>query len=724
MFKFKNRQKALSLLLSLALIVSLFAGLGLTASAVGQTTEITNSDEWEAFVCEIKDGERFYGQTVNLRYNVLSQWGTVKDDNLCISMDNDNNLTVTAGVGFAGTFNGNGCSINVYDNFEPGNGQGLFGYLEASGTIRNLTVNGSTTIQFATDHEALGGVVGFNAGTIENVTCTVNISAQGSNNIGGIAGFVSDTGVINNCAYTPSSGIIGTGINYGGIAGRNEGIIINSHNTAQVTGGRVVGGIAGQNFAHIASCYNTGEISTLELGANGAGGIAGRNGNNNIAVWAATIVDCFNTGAINGGIIYLGNEDPPSGNWVGGITAFNNALSIVRNCYNTGVISGNNFRNPIIGNNQNPIQNNPIVDNVAEGTWGNNYSLVGGTYQGTVAQTGTRLPLDLPGNPLLDPPAMKSAALATALNEDRETSYWAGANGHLPWLTNSSTVDDPLDEVDPEDPGGGDLNLPIVYLSNSGNDVTGTGEYGTPVRTLERAVEIASVSTTANVYIAVLNTIQVNANEEIIGNGIPVLWRGAANAGPMFEVNVQRFIVGNLRFNNIDSTNPAYVGTTITPVGTVFRVNAGGDLAVRAEAVVGDVLYNTIGIDVGGNGTLEVNQSTISGSQYSVVVRTEPIVIGGISQLVQGRMLINVVSDQNTIFNGVVRLEADTRIELLNSLNNTITVSVANEDEGIVVAEGTPEYALTAKDRSRFAYVNDAFGFARDIANNTIYLVF
>jgi len=87
--------------------------------------------------------------------------------------------------------------------------------------------------------------------------------------VGGIAGHVGDSGVIENCY---STGVV-SGNNYvGGIVGRSSNSnVTNCYSTGNVSSDGYVGGIAGwvQN-TNVMNCYSTGALS-----GNGGGGIAG-----------------------------------------------------------------------------------------------------------------------------------------------------------------------------------------------------------------------------------------------------------------------------------------------------------------------------------------------------------------------------------------------------------------------------------------------------------------
>lgn len=81
---------------------------------------------------------------------------------------------ISGGNTFEGSFDGQGHSVkNLY---VTGNGNaGLFGYVSAEGTVKNLGVSGSST--------SGGGVAAINFGSIENCSSGVIVTATGSNNV-------------------------------------------------------------------------------------------------------------------------------------------------------------------------------------------------------------------------------------------------------------------------------------------------------------------------------------------------------------------------------------------------------------------------------------------------------------------------------------------------------------------------------------------------------------
>ena len=181
----------------------------------------------------------------------------------------------TSGTPFTGTFNGGDHTISgLYID------KGLFGYVGTSGTVQNLTVSGTVSGDLY-----VGGVVGYNAGTVENCANTSDVTGTGSGNY----------------------------IYVGGVVGYNTGgTVTNCYNTGSVTGRGIhtyVGGIVGMNYATLTHCYNTGSVS----GNNQVGGVAGGNSS------YATLTHCYNTGSVSGSL------------QVGGVVGYN--TSTVTNCY-------------------------------------------------------------------------------------------------------------------------------------------------------------------------------------------------------------------------------------------------------------------------------------------------------------------------------------------------------------------------------------------------------
>ena len=215
---------------------------------------------------------------------------------------------------FGGHFTGNGHKISGINIDKKGSYLGLFRYIQTGGVVEGVNVSGDVKPDGTKTY--IGGIVGENHGTITN--CTFSGSVDGEENIGGIAGYNTETGKIYDCDFYGSV----TGETYtGGITGQNFGHIelcenngsVNTvhidkerslediniddisstpiRSTENIDSNTDTGGIAGYNKGEIRSCTNMGNVGYNHLGYN-TGGIAGRQ--------AGYIVSCENYGDIYG----------------------------------------------------------------------------------------------------------------------------------------------------------------------------------------------------------------------------------------------------------------------------------------------------------------------------------------------------------------------------------------------------------------------------------------
>ena len=246
--------------------------------------------------------------------------------------------------GFYGFFDGNHCTVRGLN--QAGS---LFGTIE-NGWLKNLSVYGNLS---NTSHEAMGGIVGYvaNSGRLENLTSYVTINA--TKTIGGIVGNAENNAstVINCVNY---GNVTGSTWNIGGIAGSGGHDITDCKNFGNVhsSGSDNVGGIAGstKSTGTISGCINYGTISSVH---GRVGGIVG--------LGQKPIINCINYGDVNagwdsGGILgYVGegasasvigsinNGKVSGGTGIGGIFGFNHADAgtiAITDCVNNGEITG------------------------------------------------------------------------------------------------------------------------------------------------------------------------------------------------------------------------------------------------------------------------------------------------------------------------------------------------------------------------------------------------
>jgi len=145
---------------------------------------------------------------------------------------------------FRGNFNGNGYKViglfinNTTDFYREA---GLFGRI-FGGTVKNLGVEADIT-----GYSAVGGVVGYLDGSIENCYVTGKINGLNSS-VGGVVGYLDPNGSMTNC-----------------------------YATCEVSGNEYVGGVVGNisASANISNCYATSAVR----GNNRVGGVAGWGGN-------------------------------------------------------------------------------------------------------------------------------------------------------------------------------------------------------------------------------------------------------------------------------------------------------------------------------------------------------------------------------------------------------------------------------------------------------------
>lgn len=216
---------------------------------------------------------------------------------------------------FGGSFDGQGHTIHnvsITDSLSPA---GLFGVVQAGGSVRSLHVVGTVTP--SSDGRSVGGIAGENNGIIEKCSFTGTVSGQVY--VGGIAGHTGASGSILACETRGA--VIGDSMT-GGITGYNEGLLADCTNSACVnvesTDPRLdledldltltpdlsklgqanagasaadTGGIAGYSVGTLSDCVNHGAVGYQHIGYN-TGGVAGRS--------CGQLLRCRNDGSIAG----------------------------------------------------------------------------------------------------------------------------------------------------------------------------------------------------------------------------------------------------------------------------------------------------------------------------------------------------------------------------------------------------------------------------------------
>ena len=243
----------------------------------------------------------------------------------------------------AGEFDGNGHKIsNLSFNFDFVSYVGLFGYLASGGTVHEVAAE-SVNINACRD---VGGLVGFNMGTVGNSSSTGSVTGKYS--VGGLVGHIWEGNVSN--SYSTSS-VTGSMQYVGGLVGHIwEGNVSNSYSTGSVTGVEYIGGLVGYDYySSVSNSYSTGSVT----GDSHVGGLVGDN------YIGSTISNSYSSGNVT-------CDD----NVVGGLVGGNGPQGTVDNSYSTGNVTGHYNVGGLVGHNHGTVSNSYATGTVVgTGDW-------------------------------------------------------------------------------------------------------------------------------------------------------------------------------------------------------------------------------------------------------------------------------------------------------------------------------------------------------------------
>jgi len=284
-----------------------------------------------------------------------------QDSSLKFRLKNDLDLTTESNFYIpylAGKFDGNGHKItNLSLNFDFVSYVGLFGYLASGGTLHEVAAE-SVDITACRD---VGGLVGFNMGTVGNSSSTGSVT--GNYSVGGLVGHIWEGNVSD--SYSTSS-VTGK-YHVGGLVGDIwEGNVSNSYSAGSVIGGNYVGGLVGYDYySSVSNSYSTGSVT----GKYHVGGLVGDN------YIGSSISNSYST------VNVTGNSS------VGGLVGYNSDAGTVGNSYSTGNVTGGYMVGGLVANNDGPVSNSystssvtgddmvgGLVGNNGHGTVSNSYS--------------------------------------------------------------------------------------------------------------------------------------------------------------------------------------------------------------------------------------------------------------------------------------------------------------------------------------------------------------
>lgn len=221
---------------------------------------ISTEDELERLSASVASGNNYEGQTVYL-LNDLDMTGIT------------HTMIGNGSAPFQGIFDGGGHEIaNLTYEFNYSYG-GLFGYIGENGIVKNVML---TDADMTFGHIYSGGIAGFNKGTVSGCAIQGKFTFEHGYS-GGIAGV--NEGTVSACGITGNIHLNYNSSQIGGAIGDNRGTVENVAVNGTVTfqnqqeNSCFVGGIAGSNSGIIAKCSMEGEIIA---GSNASvGGIVG-----------------------------------------------------------------------------------------------------------------------------------------------------------------------------------------------------------------------------------------------------------------------------------------------------------------------------------------------------------------------------------------------------------------------------------------------------------------
>lgn len=325
---------------------------------------------------------------VNNGYTNSQDYFSLENNISLVAPDKNGNQLVWEPIGtdeidgFKGKFNGNGCTISgLKISQAQSDYAGLFGYVNSSGIIENVKVEGNISLTSNTKY--VGGIIAYKDNcennTISKLYSNVNINAK-AEFAGGVVGYVfchtesltenvgftiqecMSIGKINNQAVSKngsSGGIVAQIQTYESKTAfdceikncLNTGNITNANSIGRVGG--IIAKVSNSLKLTLTNCYNSGKLT----GNDAVGGIVGEN-----AVKGTTtlkgqikIYNCTNIGNITGksaggiaaflattDIYYCSNKGNVIGkNYAAGIVAYYFLASIreINNSYNEGSIT-------------------------------------------------------------------------------------------------------------------------------------------------------------------------------------------------------------------------------------------------------------------------------------------------------------------------------------------------------------------------------------------------
>lgn len=268
----------------------------------------------------------------------------------------NNGIIGTLAVNFTGVFDGVNYSVRNFRHVDNTNDYiGLFGYVGAAGVVRKLSATNVTV----DGQDFVGGLIGYNSGTVSNVfsSGTVSGTAMDSDDVGGLIGY--NDGAVT--AANSSAVVSASDDNIGGLIGENLAPLSLSFATGSVTGNAAgqsaVGGLIGNNNTNgdITNCYATGAVS----GTDAVGGLIGDNGSTSDILTSYASGNVTGTGTATGGLLGTNANSNVTSSYasgiilgatnVGGLVGSQTTAPTLSLSYATGTVTGTDGVGGLVG---------------------------------------------------------------------------------------------------------------------------------------------------------------------------------------------------------------------------------------------------------------------------------------------------------------------------------------------------------------------------------------
>jgi hypothetical protein len=702
------KKRSLPILLTLMLILSMFAGLTVSASAAGAPypNVITMTALWNGGTPGTADPSYQYSISSATELSYFSQFVNGGNAHVGVTFFLTTGFSLsavspwtpigTSTAPFNGVFDGSNndpaapnaiTDLNVTYVSGQADYYGLFGYAlyrpgytaGTTGVVKNVTVSG--TINTSTNSvEYVGGIVGYTTSDVYNCHTNVTITAPDGVAVGGIAGAIEDTSTFvadapfhiqassatgNVTGYTRVGGIVGAVYSaaQGNIIvdncyyanGVDGGVPVATIDTESSTTRSWIGGIVGYCRGYVTNSYAI--ASFTSAGGHYIGGIAGllQGTGPQAQLSNSYAAASFGTGTS------VTNDRPLYASGDGSATL------PITDCLYDSTLAGS--------------YTNPPGDGTTATGWG---SWVSTGYGATTDLQGTTTNTQVysydsgwstAANPL--------NVLGAAFSADSSTPPINAGYPVLIWQTNSANLPVYV-------PGENAATIPTegIYIDGANGSDSGAGTFSSPVLTLTTALKLAA-DDSQDVYV-INNPVPINdttANSlNLAGTtyaGVTI-YRSIAYYGVLFSVaSGVTADVTSVTIDGNSQTAGSSSGFSLFDVtGGTLTIGAAATLQNNVSTYGGGIIVESGSAELDG-GTIATNKAILGGAVY---------LAGGTFTLTSGSITRNTAQNNG----GAISSRGTVAINGGSITNNQATSTGSNAYGGALAILGASTATLTA----------------------------